>query len=176
MQIARLAVPFNLFATSSGEYGVDAFLWRSVRVRARLALLVRRAEELVADPPEDYVRLDSLVGLEEQIRDLRGLGGGLAGWARMHWRWKIARLLLPLRDPGPGWEYEMASRIIEGLALDSARGVGLAWLPLSVDLEEDRVYTVRGEDRVYTWLLREDEGVYAALRWAVRRALRRSRP
>ena len=156
---ARIAVPYNLLETRRGLVGADAHFWRSVEIKPRIVLLLRPARQLQDRPLPGYKMLKPLIGVEEQVRDLESLPS-LLDYAKKHFRWKLARLLYPARDPGGGWEYSLARSIV-GELLPVRPRHEVAWLNLVV--REGRILVGGREDSSYGWLASNDRGVLLAL-------------
>ncbi|MEB3851160.1 MAG: hypothetical protein LRS49_01075 [Desulfurococcales archaeon] len=157
-RVVRVSIPFNLARAGGRVVGLDAYFWDSVSVEARRALLIRPAEGLEETPPGGYRPLRARAGLARQLADLESLRAGHLRWAARHARWKLARMLLPAREPPGGWEYAQARGILEGLGLGAgSEPAGLGWLAVEFRVASGVAVLGSGvEDRVYTWLLRRD--------------------
>jgi hypothetical protein len=165
------AVPYNIARLGSRIVALDSYFWSEVSLSARLVLLPRPPESLSREPPPGARMLGARVSLARQVEDLRRLQGGLARWAVRHARWKLKRLLYPAREPGGGWEYAYASRIVGMLDLDYVEPAGVGWLPVEFDLDGGSVLVGGSRDKVYSWLLEKDP----SFRRAVERLVRGSR-
>ncbi len=164
-RVLRVAVPHHVYKSSQtgGTVGIDAFFWHSLDVEARLALLIRPEKLLAAQPREGYKRLWVRASPREQEDSLRRLRRGIGGWVKAHYRWKLARLVLPVREPRGGWEYEYAKQIVDGLGvleyLDQVH-----WLNVEIRPGEPGAYIDGERDPLYTWLLENDSGFRMAVR------------
>jgi hypothetical protein len=163
----ELSVPYNMVKLDDLVVGLDSYFWNNLTHEHRKVLLIKPGSKLENSPKPESTILNPKVRLESQLNDLTMLRRELR-YARFDksvkfFRWKMSRFFgIPL--PRRNLEFDEYSEanaaygIIRSLNLDKPIPMGLGWYIIGVNVEKESVTITQkeGEEKIYTWLLNND--------------------